>query len=102
MPISFLLSKHAENVKKTVSSQNFVDIGSGLGKAVCLIATLQPQFKNCFGIELLSDRHDHAKKLANEFTAKALREDIIFSPITLHIEKTRRVSVLRRFLRRLE
>ncbi len=81
--ISFLLSKHSEHVKKTVSSQTFVDIGSGLGKAVCLIATLQPQFKNCFGIELKPDRHAHAKKLAHEFTTKALREDIIFSPITL-------------------
>ena len=50
---------------------------------MCLIATLQPQFKNCFGIELKPDRHAHAKKLAHEFTTKALREDIIFSPITL-------------------
>ena len=47
------------------------------------MATLQPKFKNCFGIELLSDRHAHAKKLAYEFTTKALSNDIIFSPIML-------------------
>ena len=40
-------------------------------------------FKNCFGIELLSDRHAHAKKLAYEFTTKALSNEIIFSPIML-------------------
>jgi len=82
----FLQKKHAAHSScntTPIDLQNFVDIGSGLGKAVCFMAALQPQFKCCFGIELLPDRHAHAAKQANLFAKKSVEKFIPFCPVSL-------------------
>ena len=82
----FLQKKHAAHSScntTPIHLQNFVDIGSGLGKAVCLMAALQPQFKCCFGIELLPDRHAHAAKQANLFAKKHVEKFVPFCPVSL-------------------
>jgi hypothetical protein len=83
---TFLQRKHAAHSfcnTTPIHLQNFVDIGSGLGKAVCFMAALQPQFKSCFGIELLSDRHAQAAKQANLFAQKSVQKFVPFCPVSL-------------------
>ena len=75
---------HAQHgTRAPIQSQNFVDIGSGLAKAVCFMATLQPQFKCCFGIELDASRHAHAKELVTSFATKCVDKCVPFCPVSI-------------------
>jgi tRNA G46 methylase TrmB len=79
----FMVEIHAKHSRVPFHSQTFVDIGSGLAKAVCQVATLQPNFNSCFGIELQEDRSCHSTEITASFAKEALRALVPFCRISL-------------------
>ena len=79
----FMVEIHAKHTAFPIHQQTFIDIGSGLAKAVCQVATLQPNFSSCFGIELQADRCCHSTEITSSFAKKALRALVPFCRISL-------------------
>ena len=79
----FMVEIHAKHTAFTIHSQTFIDIGSGLAKVVCQVATLQPNFSSCFGIELQADRSCHSTEITALFAKKALQASVPFCRMSL-------------------
>ena len=79
----FMVEIHAKHTVVPIHQQTFIDIGSGLAKAVCQVATLQPNFSSCFGIELQADRCCHSTEITSSFAKEALRALVPFCRISL-------------------
>ena len=60
----------------------FVDLGSGHGGLVCLIATLR-RFRTCFGVELEPTRASYADPLADSFLKEVQRRNIRHSNVEI-------------------
>jgi hypothetical protein len=70
------------NVQKEKNS-TFVDLGSGHGGLVCLIASLR-KFDACFGVENEANRASWACPLAENFLAKLRRRNMKYSNIQIN------------------
>ena len=64
-----------------ISSQIFVDIGSGISNIVLQMAAFQPDFRSCCGIEMETPRAAFAKQACKVFTDKAANEGIPFCEV---------------------
>jgi hypothetical protein len=96
----FMVEIHAKHNAFPIHGQTFIDIGSGLAKAVCQVATLQPNFKSCFGIELQRDRSCHSTEITASFAKNALRALVPFCQISLVQGDCLQNHILRRKLSR--
>jgi len=71
----------SSNSGREISSQTFVDIGSGICNVVLQMAALQPDFRYCHGIELETPRAAFAREACDVFTKKAGKERIPFCEV---------------------
>jgi hypothetical protein len=81
--VNHMLKTYSREVSMTCEERSaFIDLGSGHGGLVCLIATLR-RFRLCFGVELEPQRASYADPLADSFLKEVQRRNIRHSSVEI-------------------
>jgi hypothetical protein len=81
--VKHMLKKYSHETSITCEKETaFIDLGSGHGGLVCLIATLR-RFRLCFGVELEPLRASYADPLADSFLKEVRRHNIRHSNVEI-------------------
>ena len=94
--VKYMMEQYSK-LNKNEQASTFIDLGSGHGGLVCLIATLR-RFQNCFGVEFEPKRASFAQPLAELFLKSVRARNMRHSCVNINFGNFLECEFTKRFL----